>query len=120
MAVTRQKQIIPVEKPVYVSKLSPYDEAVAALAELQKQRMSGNDPVKFYYFRLNDILKLFMLRRFQIASLEKTNEEMILQLKRMNLNPVHFSKLAETLRMSDFVKFANTSHPQARTTTIFL
>ncbi len=106
VALTRKKQIMVEEKPVFVSKLSPYDEAIAALAELQKQKLAENGQVKSYYTGLNNILRLFMLRRFQVASLEKTNEEMILQLKRLNMNPGHFSKLAETLRMSDFVKFA--------------
>ena len=38
--------------------------------------------------------------------MEKTNEELILQLRELNLSRDSFSQLAQALRMSDYVKFA--------------
>jgi hypothetical protein len=55
---------------------------------------------------MNDILRLFVLRRLGIASLAETNEELIGQLRQLPIPPEQFHSLAETLRMSDFVKFA--------------
>ncbi len=106
LILSRKKTIVQAVQPVYVSKLSPYDEAIASLVALQKQQLPENGQVKTYYVQLNEIFKGFVLRRFQLATMDKTNEELILPLKRLNIRPEHFSKLAETLRMSDFVKFA--------------
>ena len=98
-----------VEKTVvqeHVSKLTPYEEAIKSLEELKKQQLTKNGQVKLYYSRLNDILRLFVLRKLQIASMIKTNEELIMQLKELNISREQFSHLAQALRMSDFVKFA--------------
>ena len=59
-----------------------------------------------YYTKLNDILRLFVLRKLQMSSLEKTNEELIIQLRYLNISQNLFSRLSSALRMSDFVKFA--------------
>jgi hypothetical protein len=89
-----------------IAALSPYDEAIRALEELRKQDLPANGQVKLFYTRLNDILRLFILRKLEIASLVKTNNELILQLKSLDISAGQFSQLAQSLRMSDFVKFA--------------
>jgi hypothetical protein len=94
------------EPAVPVSKLSPYEEAVKSMEDLKNQKLPESGQTKLFYTRLNDILRLFVLRKLQISSLEKTNEELILQLRELNLSREQFSQLAESLRMSDFVKFA--------------
>ena len=89
-----------------VSRLTPYEEAIDSLEQLKKQQLAKNGQVKLYYSRLNDILRLFVLRKLQIASMVKTNEELIMQLKELDISREQFSHLAQALRMSDFVKFA--------------
>jgi len=89
-----------------VPKLTPFEEAMKALEELKKQNLPESGQTKLFYTRLNDILRWFVLRKLQILSMEKTNEELILQLRQLRMAPEQFSKLAEALRMSDFVKFA--------------
>jgi hypothetical protein len=91
---------------VPVTRLTPYEEAIRQLEELYKLGVSGDGQVKIYYTRLNDILRMFVLRRLGIASLAETNEELIGQLRRLPLTRGQFDELAETLRMADFVKFA--------------
>ena len=103
--LTRKKKAVLVEQPVF-SKLSPYEEALLALEELRKKGWSQNGEAKHFYSRLNDILRVFVLRKLNIATLEKTNEELILQLKQLPLDREAFSQLATALRMADFVKFA--------------
>jgi len=93
-----------VAEPLVV--LTPYEEAVRQLEELHKQGAGADGQIKVYYTRLNDILRLFVLRRLGIASMAETNEELIGQLRRLSLARQHFDALAETLRMTDFVKFA--------------
>ena len=102
---TRKKKAVTIEQPVY-SKLSPYEEALLALEELQKKGWMQNGEIKLFYSRLNDILRVFVLRKLNIATLEKTNEELIGQLKQLSIDRDSFARLAEALRMADFVKFA--------------
>ncbi len=104
-----RKKLIPAPAPppeAAAPALPPYEEAMGSLNELARQTAWENAPVKVYYTRLNDILRLFVLRRLGIATLVETNEELIGQLRQLPLSAEDFSRLAQTLRMSDFVKFA--------------
>jgi hypothetical protein len=94
------------KEEVYVSKLTPYEEALQGLDELRQKGYAQNGQVKNYYTRMNDILRIFVLRKLRIASLEKTNEELILQLRSLAIDKDTFHQLATALRMADFVKFA--------------
>jgi hypothetical protein len=104
--ILQKKKRIVVKQEVEIPKLSPYDEAMEALSVLKKQDLPGSGQVKLYYTQLNDIFRKYILRKLQIASLSKTNDELIMQLRNVNLPREKFSQLAESLRMSDFVKFA--------------
>ena len=86
--------------------LSPYEEALRQLDDLQRQNLPGTGSVKLYYSRLGDIFRLYLYRRLDIQSLAETSEEIIAQLRRLALPAQQFSELSDTLRMSDFVKFA--------------
>jgi hypothetical protein len=103
--ITR-KQKAGIKEEQIISRLSAYEEAIKSLDELKEQQLPEKGLVKLYYIRLNDILRLFVLRKLQIASMAKTNEELIMQLKEQNISREQFSQLAEALRISDFVKFA--------------
>lgn len=95
------------EAPVKeIVTLSPYEEAMRSLAELRKKGLPQNGQVKWYYTELNDILRVFVFRKLSISTMERTNEELILQLRQLNLSKDAFSQLAQALRMSDYVKFA--------------
>lgn len=100
-----RKSAMVVEKKE-VPILSPFEEAMQALAELRKKGLPQNGQVKWYYTELNDILRVFVSRKLNITTMERTNEELILQLRQLNLSKESFSQLAQALRMSDYVKFA--------------
>ena len=95
-----------IEKQIAISKLTPYEEAIKSLQELKTQNLPQNNQTKLFYTKLNDILRQFVLRKLQIASMVKTNDELILQLKQLHISNEQFIQLAQSLRMSDFVKFA--------------
>jgi len=101
----RNKQEVQVVHAV-VSKLPPYEEAIQALQELYKKGWAQNGQVKNYYSSLNDILRVFILRKLNIATLEKTNEELIAKLRTLSMEKESFKHLSEALRIADFVKFA--------------
>jgi hypothetical protein len=98
----RKKTGFEVHKPV-VPLLSPYDEAMKALKSLSKNR---TDDAKAHYSALNDILRNYVMRQFHISSFQRTSEELIVQLKQVEMPKDNFISLAQTLRMTDFVKFA--------------
>jgi hypothetical protein len=100
----KKKPVKPVEEKV--SKLSPYEEAMQSLDELSKQRPLNQPAIKDHFTRLNDILRVYLKRRFNYSTLEKTNEELILQLRKSKLQGEAFTRLAQALRMNDFIKFA--------------
>jgi len=104
--LVRKKKLLKQTVAAPLVILSPYEEAVRQLEELHKQGPGVDGQIKIYYTRLNDILRLFVLRRLSIASMAETNEELIGQLRRLSLTRPQFDALAETLRMTDFVKFA--------------
>lgn len=96
-AVTKKEQKVPV--------LSPYEEAMKALAQLALKSVN-NGEVKAYYSEMNDILRIYVSRKFAVATLERTNEELILELSGRGIPRDAFINLAQSLRMSDIVKFA--------------
>ena len=88
------------------SKLLPIDEAMKSLEELKARQLPESGLTKLYYTSLNDILRLFIMRKLSLVTMQKTNEELILQLRDLGLPNDKFIALAQTLRMSDAAKFA--------------
>jgi hypothetical protein len=87
-------------------RLSPFEEAMQQLDALAKQQLPVTGGIKTFYTRLDEIFRLYLNRRLGISSLAETSEELISQLRNGRLSSRQFDSLAETLRMSDFVKFA--------------
>ncbi len=92
-----------VKKPS--SKLSPLDEALQTLFDLQKQGYT-NGAVKTFHTGLNDTLRWYLYRKTNTATMEKTSGELMLQIKQFNMPNNEFIGLAQSLRMNDAVKFA--------------
>jgi hypothetical protein len=92
------------KKPA-ASNAPPIDPFTEAKTELEKLRRENLAP-KLFYTRLVDIFRLYVLRRKEIASLQKTTDDLVVQLRSLKLPENDFNKLAQVLRMSDFVKFA--------------
>lgn len=82
--------------------VNPYDEALKELALLEKKKPEA----KQYYSKLAEILRVYVFEKKGILSLQKTTDDLVLQLRELNLPKDKFDKLAQSLRLSDFVKFA--------------
>jgi hypothetical protein len=104
--LVRKKKIWKVLGGILVPRLSPYEEAVRQLAELEGQHLPENGSVKTYYTRLGDIFRHYLFRQMGISSLAETSEELIGQIRQLPVSGQQFSEMSEMLRMSDFVKFA--------------
>lgn len=86
-----------------VPALSPDDRALVELDELE--RAEASDP-RMYYFRLSTTLRAYLGGRFQLAALEMTSDELILQVPRLGLGSTLELELKTFLRRSDPIKFA--------------
>jgi len=90
-------------KPVArIPFVDPYKEAKQELEKLRKENLSS----KAFYTRLVDIFRLYISRRKGIASLQKTTDDLVVQIRSLKLPTEEFNQLAQSLRMSDYVKFA--------------
>jgi hypothetical protein len=94
----RKKKVVLPGQPV----VNPYEEAIKQLEQLRKQKL----PPKQYYSELVDIFRLYIFRKKEILSLQKTTDDLVMQLKDINLDKEQHAPLAQALRLSDFVKFA--------------
>ncbi len=96
----RKKKPVAIIKPVVVA--DPYEEAMRGLESLKDSHMD----LKTFHSRLIDIFRLYLFRRKGILSLQKTTNDLVLQIKTLDIGKEQFDKLSQSLRLADFVKFA--------------
>jgi len=97
-------QPIAVKKPI--SSLSPLQEALQSIEQLQKRGNAESLPARIFHTELNDIFRNYLYRKTSVATMEKTSGELMLQLKQFNLPAGDFTSVAQVLRLNDAVKFA--------------
>lgn len=95
----RKKKPVVAPPPVVID---PYAEAMEALEKLQREKSDQ----KRYYSELVDIFRVYVFKTKEIHSLQKTTDDLVVQLKSINIPKEQFDKLSQSLRLSDFVKFA--------------
>ena len=100
------------EKPIFDSKLTPYEEAMASLKNLEGANLWDAAVLKGYYTSISDILKKYYSRTQGKNLLNKTTAEMLLLFKEKEMPAEAIGMLAETLRRGDAVKFAKYNPPQ--------
>lgn len=89
-----------------LSKLSPFDEAMAALKNLSHYNLNDAADIKQYHIKLADIFKNY-LGRIQGKNLfNKTAGDLLANMKEADLSAENISALATALRCTDAVKFA--------------
>ena len=91
---------------LFKSKLSPYDEAMQSLNDLEKEQLLQQNEVKAYHTRLTDIFKRYISRRAGAYKMHLTSDEMLMDLDEYNLGKEKLTAFANCLRMSNAVKFA--------------
>jgi hypothetical protein len=95
-------------KPDAPEKIVPaHVWALAELDRLARDDLIGAGRYHDFYFRLSDIVRQYIERRFGIMAPERTTEEFLLEAKRSSsLGEAHKDLLAGFLRAADMVKFA--------------
>jgi len=92
----------PQPAPAPAMLVSPFEEAMKQLELLDQYKPE----TKQYHSGLTDIFRRYIFRKKGILSLQKTTDDLVLQLKGLELDKGQFDRLAQALRLSDFVKFA--------------
>lgn len=98
--VLRKKKPVPAAKTEVT--INAYEEAMKQLEELSRVKTDS----KQFHTKLVDIFRLYIFRKKEILSLQKTTDDLVLQLKNLGMEKAQFEKLSQALRLSDFVKFA--------------
>jgi hypothetical protein len=79
-----------------------YEEAMKALQQLTK---GSRDPVLFHT-ELTHIFRNYVHRRHQVQSHQKTTHDLMIKLQPLVKDKTKYDRLAQALRLGDFVKFA--------------
>ncbi|MFT3703266.1 MAG: hypothetical protein QM802_12890 [Agriterribacter sp.] len=87
------------------SKLSPLEEAIQKLRDLRSQELPEKGEWKKYYSTLGDVLKAYTEKKYHAGYFQKTTDEILIHLNQ-KLSKEALGEVAETLRISDAVKFA--------------
>ncbi len=80
--------------------------AINELTKLDNEKLWQSDQHKKFYSRLSDILRLYLEYRFDIYAMESTTDEIETLIADLKLKNEYRNRLLETLRLSDFAKFA--------------
>lgn len=99
--------------------LPPYEEAIAAIKELEYKKHLSRGLIREYIFELSEILKRYIERRFSVNASEFTTEEMIAWLGVSGLDSKNKQSVDWFFRTSDPVKFAR-HIPEEMTTHRFM
>lgn len=86
--------------------LPPDLEALKALEELKEKDYLKKEKEKEYYIELDDILRVYIGRRFSKDTLDKTEFELINIIKELNFERGLFVNLKNFLEVSSLVKYA--------------
>jgi len=99
--------------PLVVSKLSPFDEAMQSLTQLQQLNLQQPDEIKQYHARLSEIFKWYISRKENINIMHKTTGDVLIKLADNKLSNENIAAVATVLRLGDAVKFAKFLPPVA-------
>ncbi|HUR66820.1 MAG TPA: LPXTG cell wall anchor domain-containing protein [Chitinophagaceae bacterium] len=99
----KRKKKSPVAQPK--TAINAYDEAMKQLEQLKRERPAA----KQFHTRLAEIFRIYIFKKKGILSLQKTTDDLAIQLKNLDLDKEQYDKLVQALRLGDFVKFAKYS-----------
>ncbi len=107
-----QRKDRPAAIPHAPPPIPPYQQALAALQQLDQRKLWQQGQVKDYYYELSYILRAYLEARFGILALESTTAQIIAALREKDvLNSQQLEWLQHALHLADMVKFAKAEPP---------
>ena len=89
--------------------LPPFEQAIHDLDNIKVQKLWQQGLNKQYYSILTEVLRRYIMRRFDVNAMEMTSTEILDALRRKDLSST-YDNLKQILVLSDYVKFAKV-HP---------
>jgi hypothetical protein len=112
--LTRKKKMHALVKAPVID-LNAYSDALKKLEALKKE----NPSAKIFHTQLTDIFRVYVQKRKGLQSMQKTTDDLIVQLRSLNMDKERYNELAQALRLTDFVKFAKYEPAAKDTETVF-
>lgn len=101
----RQKRpATPVEKPK--PKIPPHEIALAALQQLESDKAWEKSELKVYHTDVTDILRDYIEARYMVPAHEQTSNEVLQNLRFVDMSQEATIRLRHVLKLADMVKFA--------------
>jgi len=95
----------PVTEEIIIPLL-PHEWAFSALDQLAEKKLWQKGEVKEHYSELTSILREYLERRYAIHAKEQTSDEILAQLRQLQLNPTLLFDTEELISIADLIKFA--------------
>ncbi|HEX4875576.1 MAG TPA: hypothetical protein VFV31_02820 [Chitinophagaceae bacterium] len=102
LAIYFRKKKRPLPATTIKVSVNPYDDAMQQMSGLKNKKLSGKE----FHTELTAIFRLYLYRKNGILSLQKTTDDLVVQLRDIGMGKEQFEKLSQSLRLGDFVKFA--------------
>jgi hypothetical protein len=102
----KQKKAGHVAPAPVVLPLIPHEWALQALDALAGKKLWQRGEVKEHYSELTGILREYLERRYAIHAKEQTSDEIMAQLRNIQLKPGLLADTEELISIADLIKFA--------------
>lgn len=96
---------VPIKGPV----IPPYTKAIGDLERLKQQKLWQTGKLKEYYSSLSDIAREYIEGQFGVNAVEMTTDDILKEVRGLHFSDSVFTKLKDTMELSDLVKFAKYS-----------
>lgn len=102
----RRRRTVADAPPPPTPRLPPFEEAMERIAELEAAALVSAGRKQEYFFRLSEILRDYLGRRFGFDALELTTDELLSVLRERPTPGLDFDETVRFLNSADLVKFA--------------
>lgn len=104
----KTKKELPSPPPIIVP---PHEIAFGKLKVLKEQKLWQKGQVKEFHSQLTYIIREYLEKRYAVQALEQTTDEILGQMKGINLGGDLTKKMTRLLQTADLVKFAKAEPP---------
>jgi hypothetical protein len=89
-----------------LTSTSPFDKAMQAVNDLEKNKLSNATEIKQFYVQLKSIFKTYLSNNFNNPNTDNSTSGLLIYLQNKKLTEADFTSIVHTLRMADAVQFA--------------
>lgn len=108
--IYRRRQRKETSEPVII-KRPPFEIAIEKISQLREAKLWQQNKIKEYQSELTFILREYLEERFHIKALESTSDEIVADLKQLDIEDNWQEELSKILHTADLVKFAKAIPP---------